>query len=361
MIGTNFNYNTIKSNGNTKDSLNFVLVAEGFMLADMPTFTAKCIDIMNYILANDPWKSNAGNLNFYSINVISTQSGISHPFTCGAQCANVVPAMPKKSVTSYFGLSYDCSNIHRWILPSNPQTQLIQATIIASIPFVNTSNVGVNIVPIIICNDTNYGGSEFGSIAVTTLNTQSDEVILHELGHSVAALNDEFPGGTIANAWNTWTDNNPSDVEWKSLLTNGAGIIQIGSESLWKKALASCKMNTLGVPYCLVCSNQIVKSIGQLINIAGGTPVVPLVYPSTPPPPTGLTTAGIDSISLACQPVTGATGYTFKLNTGLTNVSSQPSTTFTGLTAKTAYSVTVTVTTPNGTSQPSNPFTFTTP
>lgn len=357
MIGTNFGFNTLKTSGLPKDSLNFVFLAEGFLASEQTAFNTACLDKMNYILSQDPWKAKSYNLNFYSINVPSIESGISHPHS--AKDCPAITTQPQYSHKSYFGLSFDSLGVHRFILPSTQQGQIINATVVASMPGIATAaNITQNFVPIVICNDTSYGGSEWGAIAVTTLNIQSNEVLLHELGHCVGGLNDEYNGGTASESWNTTMNSDLTTIRWKSLEAQGAGAILY--EPGMYKAFANCKMNTLNQPYCLVCYNQLVKAINQLITIAGGTPAT---APVNPPPsaPTGLTTAGTDSISLSCQPVTGATAYTFKLNTGTTQVSSQPSTTFTGLTAKTAYSVTVSVTTANGTSIPSAAYQFSTP
>lgn len=359
MIGTNFNFNTLKTSGLPKNSLNFVFLGDGFKAgSDQAIFNAACLDKMNAILAQDPWKSKAYNLNFYSINIPSLVSGITHLHV--AKDCPPVTTQATYSNASYFGLAFDSLNVHRFILPNTQQASAITATIIASMPGIaTTTNINYNFVPVVICNDSNYGGSEWGQIAVTTLNAQSDEVLLHELGHCVGGLNDEYIGGAIENSWNTWTDSNPADVEWKSLLTSGAGIIQIGSESLWK-GFANCKMNVLGQPYCLVCYNQIVKAINQLITLAGG---VPATAPVNPPPsaPTGLNTGSSDTIVVVCSPTVGAISYSWQLGTNPAIVTTSSTVAFSALVAKTQYSVTVTVTTVNGTSAPSTPFNFVTP
>lgn len=359
MIGTNFSFNTLKTSGLPKNSLNFVFLGDGFAsdATSQGMFNAACLDKMNAILAQDPWKSKAYNLNFYSINVPSAQNGISHAHT--APDCPALTIQPVYKNASYFGLAFDSLNVHRFVLPTTAQAQLIQATIIASMPGIATAtNITQNFVPIVICNDANYGGSEWGAIAVTTLNTQSDEVLLHELGHCVGGLNDEYSGGSKMEAWNTTMNNNLATIRWANLEPQGAGAILY--EAGMYKAFSNCKMNTLNQPYCLVCYNQIVKAINQLITMSGGTPAT---APINPPPsaPTGLTTAGNDSISLSCNDISGATQYTFTMNTGTKASASIPSITFTALSPKTTYSVTVTVTTANGTSPASLPFTFTTP
>lgn len=381
MIGTKFNYNTLKTSGDPKNSLNLVFLGDGFQnnATDSALFNNQVTLLMNYILANDPWKSKAYNLNFYSIEVPSAQSGITHlhvakdcpPLTTQAEYLNA----------SYFGLAFDSLNVHRFILPTQPQLLSIQATIIASMPNIaNAININLNICPIIIVNDTNYGGSEFGACVVTTLHPLSGEIVLHELGHAIGALNDEYIGGSISNSWNTWTDNNPADVEWKSLLSSGAGIIQIGSESLWK-GFTSCKMNTLGTdtnpnPYCLVCFNQLVKAINELITLAGGIPATgTVVVPQPPPPPpppvnlspitsVWLATGPSDSPFIEVNNVVGASGYIFTLTSlGLPTqtIKSNNVAYAKGLKAKTVYSVTVVAIVNGVNSLPSTPFTFTTP
>lgn len=376
MSYINFGFNTIKNNSDIKNSYNFIFIAEGFAAVDMPVFNAKCIDLMNTIINCQPWTQKAYLFNFFSIPVISPQSGLTHPFTCGAQCSGVIPPMPQQFVNSYFGLSFDQDGLHRFILPTNAQTINIMNTIAASMPLYKLG--GYNFEPIVICNHSGYGGSETGSVACTTLNVQSDEVCLHELGHSVAALNDEYIGGDTARSWNTDTTNDLTKILWKSIVPP-AGAIQIGTEKLWK-GFATCKMNTLGVPYCAVCSNQILISINELISMSGGVPPLPPVNPPIPPtPPSGTNSMGINfavpptatKVLLQCNRDPNAFIYVFNLydSTGKIavqhyqeSVAPNDLVQFTGLTTKTNYNATAYVVYKNGTHTPeSTPFNFTTP
>jgi hypothetical protein len=366
-MSVNFGYNTLKTSGSVINSLNFIFIAEGFLASEQTAFNLACLDKMNSILSQSPFKENALLFNFYSINVVSLESGITHPFSCGAQCSGVIPAMPQKMVNSYFGLCYDCEGLHRFILPTYAQSNLIFDTIKANIPFYNP-NLS-NFEPIVICNDINYGGSEQGEIATTTLHTQSDEVLLHELGHSLAGLDDEYIGATLMESWNLTQTTNFANVRWAKLESQGANLVQLGTSG-WYKPTARCKMNTLGVPYCVVCNNQLIISFQELITKAGGKPATApvLTSPASPinnSPITSvwLATGPSDSPYIECNNVTGAKNYIYTITSpGLQTISiTSNNVAKVNLRAKTTYSIVVVAVLDSDNSLPSTPFTFTTP
>ena len=80
----------------------------------------------------------------------------------------------------------------------------------------------------ILANTPYYGGSG-GSYATTTLNTASNEIYAHEIGHSFAALSDEYYAGDgyAGERVNMTKETNPLLVKWKNWMNiNGIGIYQ---------------------------------------------------------------------------------------------------------------------------------------
>lgn len=51
-------------------------------------------------------------------------------------------------------------------------------------------------IALILVNSTKYGGGG-GSYAVASINSYSYEIMLHEMGHSIAGLADEYWAGEI--------------------------------------------------------------------------------------------------------------------------------------------------------------------
>lgn len=350
-MATNFGYSTLKTTGTVSSSLNIIFLAEGFQQSEIPAFNQACQNFMNTMLINSPFLESAALLNFYSVPVISSQSGISHPDLWPTGQCNVVPVMPKTTINSYFGLTYDCFSYHRFICPNNTQTLNIYNILSTSIPFFNPNKA--NFIPILICNDINYGGSESGNVVCVTLHTLCEEVLLHELGHDIGGLDDEYIGGTEIESWNLTQNTNLSTVRWAALESQGAGIVEVGTEP-WYKPTTTCKMNFLGVGYCIVCRNQIYKGIYQLITMAGGKPNVqlplgnsvvidPVAVVTTPPvvnAPTNVTISNITTGSAQVNFSGSGTAYNVKLGNSVYNTTSSFYN-FTGLVPNTSYPVSV--------------------
>jgi hypothetical protein len=144
----------------------------------------------------------------------------------------------------------------------------------------------------LIVNDTEYGGSG-GFPLIASVNTSSAEIAIHELGHSFSGLGDEYstayPGYPDIEEPNTTMQTNRALIKWTSwiLPTTLVPTPDVSSNSTvvglfegahyhttgWYRPKRSCKMRSLGVPFCEVCSETLVKSIyGQIRPIETTSP-----------------------------------------------------------------------------------------
>src|SRR5262245_46893406 len=118
-----------------------------------------------------------------------------------------------------------------------------------------------------VVNSPYCGGSGSRSLATSSLNTSSFEVLVHEIGHSFADLADEYYAGDMyaAEAPNMTQESNPNLVKWKAWIgVDGVGVYQHccgGNSALWYKPHQNCKMQSLGSPFCAVCKEQIIETI----------------------------------------------------------------------------------------------------
>jgi hypothetical protein len=105
-----------------------------------------------------------------------------------------------------------------------------------------------------------------------------NEILLHEIGHSLGDLGDEYYAGDYyaRERPNMTQVTDPELVKWKNWLGyNGVGIYQHccgGNSHLWHRPHNACKMRYLGTSYsyCPVCRETFVFKIIELF----GTPVV---------------------------------------------------------------------------------------
>lgn len=444
-MSNTFAVTTIQRSGNEANRWNFVFLAEGWQASEQANFIAAVQSKVNYLLTSPlcaPYGNYAASMNFYAIGVVSNQSGISHPHTA-PDCPSLA-VEPIISVNTYFSISQDSSNIHRWLQPSANAQNLAQQVLTANFSWYSTPAAQQRTVVIFICNSPYYAGGQYGSYALCAMDSNSNEILPNELHKAWLGVGDEY----MLNSAVSWNITNNPDIT-KSQWANWAGTTGIGMFPVpnggYIPTNQQCKEFTLGRPFCPICQQRLVVVCNNYLNlidsytpnvsattlVAGGNQtftincikpspdtlapiwkldgvqvgtgysytlqndstiaglhtLVASVQDSTilsksalhiysqqwnvtiskpnpvqpPSPPTGLTTAGTDTITLQCSPVSGATAYTFKLNIGTTQVSSQPTTSFSGLTPKTNYSATVTATTSTGTSIPSSPFNFVTP
>ena len=123
-----------------------------------------------------------------------------------------------------------------------------------------------------IVNATTYGGSG-GDVCVASLNNESLEMMLHELGHTTAKLSDEYFAGAsyAAEMPNMTAESDPAKVRWSRFIgKNGVGVYEYDNGGNgWYRPHQNCKMRFLGKQYafCEVCKEQIRKTFCQDSNV----------------------------------------------------------------------------------------------
>lgn len=147
-------------------------------------------------------------------------------------------------------------------------------------------------VVVLIVNDTQYGGSG-GAVLTTSVNSSSREIVVHESGHTFGGLTDEYsdpyPGWNPVEYPNATAQTDRALIKWTSwilgttpLPTPGTSPYTslvgsfLGAEyqaSGWYRPKYDCKMNHLSIPFCEICSEQLVKSVyGSVRSIDTRTP-----------------------------------------------------------------------------------------
>ena len=125
---------------------------------------------LNGLFAESPYNEYRNYFNIYRIEVTSAESGADHPAT-GILKNTALDA------------AYDCGGITRLICVD---TAKVNAVIAASVPAPTAHDL-----VLVIVNDPQYGGSG-GSVAVASTNAAAVEIVLHETGHTLALLADEY-------------------------------------------------------------------------------------------------------------------------------------------------------------------------
>lgn len=253
-----FEIDTIQYNGNINKHLNLVILGDGYTNSELSKFTTDATKFTNYFFSVTPYTEYKHYFNVFSIKVPSNESGANHP---GTATDVSEPVHPIKQVDNYFGSTFDFAETHR----------LLVATKVNSISDVLANNFPFYDQVIILVNSSFYGGSG-GEFATASLEANSNEIALHELGHSFGDLIDEYYAGDIFSreGINMTQQSDSGLVKWKNWISyKNVGVYQHccgGNSANWYKPHQNCKMENLGFPFCAVCSEGIIEKIHSSVS-----------------------------------------------------------------------------------------------
>jgi hypothetical protein len=267
------------------DSLryNIVILGDGYQASEMAKYQADVQTFIDTFRATAPYNELWCGINFYRVDVVSTDSGVVDPATCGDGSTGSGAAP-----STYFSSSFCNSGIRR-LLECDTTSALSVAQ--AQVPQVHMTMV--------IVNTNEYGGSG-GPLAVFSTNASSAEIGLHEMGHTAFGFADEYPtyagcssgetghdhhvGGEPSQP-NVTIDTDVATIKWNATLTapadglpttanadcsqcdpqgdpksttyvgayEGADYVHCGCY----RPSFDCRMNHLGIPFCGVCQQVI--------------------------------------------------------------------------------------------------------
>ena len=162
-----FEVETLRDAGPPELRFNLVVLGDGYRSEDQAKLKTDAQGIVGYLFGVTPLKQYAAFINVKLIHVVSNQNGADNG-DFGAQ--------RDTALDSYF----NCGGIDRLLCVDGGKAQTIAAEDVPEFNFA-----------VVIVNDTKYGGSG-GAICASSANSESFEVMAHEIGHSLAHLADEY-------------------------------------------------------------------------------------------------------------------------------------------------------------------------
>ena len=247
----------LTTNGPTSQRLNVVIFAEGYTAGQVGQFTNDARILANAMFNKSPYSEYTNYFNVFAIFVPSVESGSDHP--------------PQGIYhNTYFNSTYYSSGVERLLtIPYTGGRDKMNALLASLMPEYDLAAV--------LVNDTEYGGSG-GSVLVCSINSSASDVFVHEGGHTLGGLGDEYsdaysypdieePNTTTQTnraliKWNPWIDAT-TPVPTPDSYTTAMGLF-LGAHyhtNGWYRPKYTCTMRTLGVTFCSVCAEQLVKSI----------------------------------------------------------------------------------------------------
>ena len=265
-----FETETIKNAGDTDKRINLVILSEGYQLGELAKFKTDAINFMNGMFNESPFKEYANYFNVHIIKIPSNESGADHPGTSMEPSETPAsPIIPVRMVDTYFNATYDSFGFHRLLYyeldgnRSNNTEAKITSVLATNFPAYDQA--------LILVNSSEYGGSG-GRFPMAYNGFWGTKVIVHEIGHSLFDLKDEYyPGDLLAaEAINMTQQTNPSLVKWKNWLgSNNVGIYQYtcasGNCNNWYKPHQNCIMEKIDKTFCSVCKEGIIEKIHSLV------------------------------------------------------------------------------------------------
>jgi hypothetical protein len=271
-----FKIDTIQYQPSNNNLINLVILGDGYTESEIKYFTEDAQRFSKYFFNTEPFRQYAPYFNVFAINTISEESGAVHDCT-GHDCPkthhgredlpprfNEFPKriyVPEANPKTIFGSSFDNGDIHRLVVPQNQDK--IEEILAKHIP--NYTQV------VILVNSPYYGGSG-GKYATATVNYDSNDIAVHEIGHSFSKLADEYWAGNVYayEGPNRTQQADPKLVSWKHWIgINDVGVYAYGgkeSKSNWFRPHEFCKMQYLVAPFCSVCQEILVKTTHNKSN-----------------------------------------------------------------------------------------------
>ncbi len=165
----------IHESGDPREKLDLVLLGDGYTVDEMDKFIADAKRMTNYLLNAEPYKSRKDDINVWAVKTPSQESGVSRPH----------PEVFKRTALSTHYSSFDSE---RYVLSYDNKTI---RNIASAAPYEFTS---------ILVNEQTYGGGGIYKLYTTLAvdNKFADYLMIHEMGHHLADLADEYYSSSTA-------------------------------------------------------------------------------------------------------------------------------------------------------------------
>lgn len=257
--------------GPDAERLDLVILGDGYQEAELPRFAEDADAVLTALLALEPWARHANLLNVWRADATSSASGISH--------AEYATPLIRETAWS---CTYGCQDLSRLICCD--EAAMVDAV---------SSKLPAFDAILVIVNDPTYGGAGGFTYAAATNGEDGVEVAVHEVGHALVGLWDEYDyglAGTGSVGPNCAAD--PSTTPWESWEDEvGVGAFDGCSYSdLVRPTEEGCIMRTLDGDYCPVCRQEAMYAIfDKLPTLVGST---------NPPIGTPISNKGPTTVSL---------------------------------------------------------------
>jgi hypothetical protein len=196
----------LQERGDPAWKLDLLLVGDGYTAAERPKFEADARRLVEALFRQEPFRSRRDDFNVWGLVPPAEESGVSRPLT-------------GKHRRSRVGATYDAFGSERYVLTFENRSLRDVA-----------SFAPYDALAIVVNAETYGGGGIFNLYTTVAAGSRfSEYVFVHELGHSLGALADEYftsdpvfaPAAERPEPWEPNVTADPRAAKWKDLLTPG--------------------------------------------------------------------------------------------------------------------------------------------
>ncbi|GAL62440.1 T9SS type A sorting domain-containing protein [Algibacter lectus] len=265
-----FTTEIIKNSGDNSKRLNLVILSEGYQVSEFAKFKTDAVNYTNNMFNESPFKEYSNYFNVHIIYVPSNESGADHPGeSFDPEETPDALLSPITSADTYFNATYDSYGAHRRLFYEADGNYANQTEV--KINSVLADNFPTYDQALILVNSDEYGASG-GEFPMSYTGYWGPKTVLHELGHSMFNLKDEYYPGELftEEAINMTRESDETLVKWKNWVgTNNVGVYQYtcdtGNCAEWYKPHQNCIMESINKSFCPVCTEGIIEKIHDLL------------------------------------------------------------------------------------------------
>lgn len=263
-----FKVHSLLENGDSKNKVDIAILAEGYTEYEAEKFVNDATKMMNYLFTVHPFSELKEKFNIYAIHSLSLESGTD---------------IPGKGIykNTVFNSSFYTFDMERYLTVTDMKTV---ADVAALVPY--------DQVYILVNSDIYGGGAFYNHLNLTTSDHKlSEKVFVHELGHGLVGLADEYYDSSTSfdtmysKNIEPWEANITSlvnfETKWKKMIdkktpiptpTNHkykhtVGVFEGGgyvAKGMYRPFL-NCRMKSNSTDYfCPVCVKAIENTVNQL-------------------------------------------------------------------------------------------------
>ena len=227
----------IHGEGNPAERLDLVLFSDGYTSEALPQFALDAEQVVKALFETEPWSRYATLVNLWRVDRASAETGA---------------GTGEGLEGSAYGCHYSCNGLERLVCCDEEQ---IMADMNALLPDAEGA--------LVLVNDPRYGGSGGANYAATTSrHSEARSVALHELGHTLIGLWDEYsygiPGDPDFDGEGPNCSSDPDNVPWSAWESEDEVDRFLGCSytNYYRPTDHACMMYSLQDSYCPICRQE---------------------------------------------------------------------------------------------------------